>query len=225
MTNSKLISVAIAFLLLSSCQENLKEINLIPNDSNYGMERYFNLSLCSQQDSVDLMIAYSLGNFFDEIVEDGWEVFKKRDSMMIEYLSQNNLDTVPIEDAVNLYIGFHEMDSVIVQNYFDVIVEHRGFLLSGERTECIIAGLDNYAVSMGQIDEIEEQLEERFIFSTLARIAGADCDVQVYAGIVDAALEAAAGVALSTTGVGLVIGLTSAAGSLADAIHTGLNCP
>ncbi len=204
-----------------SCQ---KEVDVKGENPDFNESAALNTALisCNQPDSIELAISYAIGSFFDEMAEDGLDTFNTRHAIMQDYLISNSLDTVTIDEAVSLYIRFHNMDSVIVQNYFQAIVEYKELLLAQANRECIVAGLYNYVEEANSL--ADGQIELRFIFSTLAQILGAHCGLMAAGGIVDAALEAAAAVALSPTGVGLTIGLVSAAGSFASAVATALNC-
>jgi len=218
-------SIAISVTFMFSCEKYHNNVEPI-NEDESTMQEDTTLTIngldgCSEPDSVYQIIAYAFGNFFDEIAEDGLDSFNVRNDLLESYLEENFDDTVLVKDFINLYVRFHKMDSIIVANYFSVIVDYNS-IISDPDSSCIIAALYDYTNEYQEYTN--EYQEDRWLFSTLANIFDAGCTISVFAGIVDTALLAAGTVVAAPTGIGLAIGIVGVASSYANMLNTALTC-
>ena len=117
------------------------------------------------------------------------------------------------------------MDLAIATNYFNYLAENNEFISKGSNKALLVKGLLQHARFQNDQSVVNSnRLEERGIFTLVVKYFGGGCSLQAAGYIADAGVSAALALATAETGVGLAVGLASAAGNYANAITTVLKC-
>lgn len=194
-------------LFATSCSKNdgLAE----PQSYTYTDEEYY-----QGLDPIFIELGSRMGMFFDELIKDGTDTFFARNQELTKKLE----GPLTLEEVKSLYVEVHKMDQEIVEDYFDVLVNHSALILNRDYKKPMMDGIFFYAF------KTKKGLELRWLFTTIANVLGSSCQVKVVAGVFDTAVLGAIAVATAPTGLGAVAAGVSVTSSYVNTVNTALNC-
>jgi hypothetical protein len=169
--------------------------------------------------------------FADDLTKDGLEVTASRIDGFLDTVSSFGSDTLfTVDEITSLYTMHLNMDSAIVYNYFEYVVNNRSSLtaLTDPEINDLSYGIFCY---ISQVDSGETNIEEnvaqsRWIIKSLLRTVGVElgCAGNVTVGVIETALLGAGTVITAPTGVGAVIGGAGTAASYLDTMNDAMDC-
>lgn len=203
------------FLFLGCSTESLND-----NELNHQQSTIDNM-LYNCTDSIALHIGYAVGNFFDELSEDGIATFENRLALWNQQFNSNQFT---LEQAKTSIAQIFDMSYATSSGYIDAIVDNHLYITNPSNRIKIIEAIGCYAELNGGSSSTfsaNDTVESRWIFSTIANLLGADdCSFWTHAaGVADTAILA--GAAVSGGGPLAAAGAIS---SYADTVNNAVNC-